>query len=166
MLLIIHSPCGSVEYAVNCWKVLMAGMLLSILWHISWFLVIINLMHRYCEERPLLLGNAGMGARLCTYYQKFASGDQTLSSLRNGNHGMGSLLTLDPADKSPFLGDIGPGCSQSCIETNMYRAPVFQHKLSSTDYILVRSAKGTLSLRRIDKSYVVGQQVSVTLAWH
>ncbi|XP_039138858.1 LOW QUALITY PROTEIN: transcription initiation factor TFIID subunit 1-like [Dioscorea cayenensis subsp. rotundata] len=112
----------------------------------------------YCEERPLLLGNAGMGARLCTYYQKFASGDQTLSSLRNGNHGMGSLLTLDPADKSPFLGDIGPGCSQSCIETNMYRAPVFQHKLSSTDYILVRSAKGTLSLRRIDKSYVVGQQ--------
>ncbi|KAJ0969401.1 hypothetical protein J5N97_022278 [Dioscorea zingiberensis] len=112
----------------------------------------------YCEERPLLLGNAGMGARLCTYYQKFASGDQTSSTLRNGNHGMGSLLTLDPADKSPFLGDIGPGCSQSCIETNMYRAPVFQHKSSSTDYLLVRSAKGTLSLRRIDKLYVVGQQ--------
>lgn len=23
---------------------------------------------RYCEERPLLLRNVGMGARLCTYY--------------------------------------------------------------------------------------------------
>ncbi|XP_008806233.2 LOW QUALITY PROTEIN: transcription initiation factor TFIID subunit 1 [Phoenix dactylifera] len=112
----------------------------------------------YCEERPLLLGNVGMGARLCTYYQKTAPSDLTASSLRNGNEGLGTVLTLDPADRSPFLGDIGPGCSQSCLETNMYRAPVFPHKLSSTDYLLVRSAKGMLSLRRIDKLYVVGQQ--------
>lgn len=100
-----------------------------------------------------------MGARFCTYYQKTSPGDQTASSLRNGNNGLGTLLTLDPADKSPFLGDIGQGCSQSCLETNMYRAPIFPHKLSSTDFLLVRSAKGMLSLRRIDKLYVVGQQV-------
>ncbi|XP_020107589.1 transcription initiation factor TFIID subunit 1 isoform X2 [Ananas comosus] len=112
----------------------------------------------YCEERPLLLGNAGMGARLCTYYQKSAVGDQTAVSLRNGNNDLGTVLTLEPADKSPFLGDVGPGCSQSCLETNMYHAPIFPHKLSSTDYLLVRSAKGMLSLRRIDKLYVVGQQ--------
>ncbi|XP_042461128.1 transcription initiation factor TFIID subunit 1-like isoform X1 [Zingiber officinale] len=112
----------------------------------------------YCEERPLLLGNVGMGARFCTYYQKTSPGDQTASSLRNGNNGLGTLLPLDPADKSPFLGDIGQGCSQSCLETNMYRAPIFPHKLSSTDFLLVRSAKGMLSLRRIDKLYVVGQQ--------
>lgn len=112
----------------------------------------------YCEERPLLLGNVGMGARLCTYYQKIASGDQTASSLRNGNDGLGTVLPLEPSDKSPFLGDIGPGCSQSCLETNMYRAPIFPHKSSSTDYLLVRSAKGMLSLRRIDKLYSVGQQ--------
>lgn len=104
-----------------------------------------------------------MGARLCTYYQKTSSGDQTALSLRNGNNGLGTVLTLDPADKSPFLGDIGPGCSQSCLETNMYRAPVFPHKLPSTDFLLVRSAKGTLSLRRIDKLYAVGQQVRFNL---
>ncbi|KAI3861825.1 hypothetical protein MKX03_008286 [Papaver bracteatum] len=40
----------------------------------------------------------------------------------------------------------------------MYRAPVFPHKLPSTDYLLVRSAKGKLSLRRIDRIHVVGQQ--------
>ncbi|WOL14715.1 transcription initiation factor TFIID subunit 1 [Canna indica] len=112
----------------------------------------------YCEERPLFLGNVGMGARLCTYYQKSSPGDQTAASLRNGNNGLGSVLTLDPADKSPFLGDLGPGCSLSCLETNMYRAPIFPHKLSSTDFLLVRSAKGMLSLRRIDKLYAVGQQ--------
>lgn len=112
----------------------------------------------YCEERPLLLGNVGMGARLCTYYQKTAPSDQTALSLRNVSDGLGTVLSLESSDKSPFLGDIGPGCSQSCLETNMYRAPIFPHKASSTDYLLVRSAKGMLSLRRIDKLYSVGQQ--------
>ncbi|KAK7837153.1 transcription initiation factor tfiid subunit 1 [Quercus suber] len=112
----------------------------------------------YCEERPLLLGNAGMGARLCTYYQKSAPDDQTGSLLRNGNSSLGHVIVLDPADKSPYLGDIKPGCSQSSLETNMYRAPVFPHKVPSTDYLLVRSAKGKLSIRRIDRVNVVGQQ--------
>ncbi|CAH1438457.1 unnamed protein product [Lactuca virosa] len=40
----------------------------------------------------------------------------------------------------------------------MYRAPIYPHKLSSTDYLLIRSSKGKLSLRRIDRIYVVGQQ--------
>ncbi|CAA0807360.1 Transcription initiation factor TFIID subunit 1 [Striga hermonthica] len=112
----------------------------------------------YCEERPLLLGNPGMGARLCTYYQKMAPGDQTGNLLRNGNSGLGSVVVLDPADKSPFLGDIKPGSNQSCLETNMYRAPIFQQKVASTDYLLVRSSKGKLSIRRIDRIDVVGQQ--------
>lgn len=100
-----------------------------------------------------------MGARLCTYYQKSGPGDQKGSSLRNENSGLGTVIVLDPADKSPFLGDIKPGCSQSSLETNMYRAPIYQHKLSSTDYLLVRSAKGKLSIRRVDRIDVVGQQV-------
>lgn len=112
----------------------------------------------YCEERPLLIGNVGMGARLCTYYQKSSTGDQTGTSLRSGSTGLGNLLTLDPSDKSPFLGDIRASCSQSCIETNMYRAPIFPHKVSSTDFLLVRSPKGKLSIRRIDRIDVVGQQ--------
>ncbi|KAI3689257.1 hypothetical protein L2E82_47210 [Cichorium intybus] len=112
----------------------------------------------YCEERPLLLGNTGMGARLCTYYQKSSPGDQTATHLRSGPNNFGNILTLDPADKSPFLGDIKPGSTQSCLETNMYRAPIYPHKVSSTDYLLIRSPKGKLSLRRIDRIYVVGQQ--------
>ncbi|KAJ1288769.1 hypothetical protein BS78_02G113400 [Paspalum vaginatum] len=112
----------------------------------------------YCEERPLLLSNAGMGARLCTYYQKTSPGDQTATSLRNNSDGLGTVLAIDPADKSPFLGDIHSGSHQSCLETNMYRSPVFPHKVAPTDYLLVRSAKGVLSIRRIDRLYAVGQQ--------
>uniref|UniRef100_A0A2P2MNF7 Ubiquitin-like domain-containing protein n=1 Tax=Rhizophora mucronata TaxID=61149 RepID=A0A2P2MNF7_RHIMU len=112
----------------------------------------------YCEERPLLLSNAGMGANLCTYHQKSSPGDQTGVLLRNGNHSLGNVAILEPNDKSPFLGDITAGCSQSSLQTNMYKAPVFPHKVPSTDYLLVRSAKGKLSVRRIDRIAVVGQQ--------
>ncbi|XP_062077035.1 transcription initiation factor TFIID subunit 1 isoform X2 [Humulus lupulus] len=112
----------------------------------------------YCEERPLLLSNIGMGARLCTYYQKSAPDDQTATSLRSANSSFGHVVSLNPADKSPFLGDIKSGCNQSSLETNMYRAPLFSHKVPATDYLLVRSAKGKLSLRRIDRVNAVGQQ--------
>ncbi|XP_057448768.1 transcription initiation factor TFIID subunit 1 isoform X2 [Lotus japonicus] len=112
----------------------------------------------YCEERPLLLSNVGMGARLCTYYQKCSPDDQSGSLLRNTDSSLGHIISLDPADKSPFIGDLKPGCSQSSLETNMYRAPIFPHKVPLTDYLLIRSAKGKLSLRRIDKINVVGQQ--------
>ncbi|KAF3439487.1 hypothetical protein FNV43_RR17765 [Rhamnella rubrinervis] len=112
----------------------------------------------YCEERPLLLSNIGMGAKLCTYYQKSAPDDQTASSLRSNNSNLGHVISLNPADKSPFVGDIKAGSSQLSIETNMYRAPIFSHKVPSTDYLLVRSAKGKLSIRRIDRLDVVGQQ--------
>ena len=108
----------------------------------------------------MLLSNAGMGARLCTYYQKTSPADQTATSLRNNGDGLGTVLAIDPADKSPFLGDIRSRSHQSCLETNMYRSPIFPHKVAQTDYLLVRSAKGVLSLRRIDKLYAVGQQVS------
>ncbi|KAL6847303.1 hypothetical protein ACP4OV_023156 [Aristida adscensionis] len=116
------------------------------------------ILMEYCEERPLLLSNAGMGAGLCTYYQKISHADLTDISLQNNSDGLGTVLAMNPADKSPFLGDVCPGSHQSCLETNMYRSPVFPHKVASTDYLLVRSTKGVLFLRRIDKLYVVGQQ--------
>ncbi|KAL0690634.1 hypothetical protein Bca4012_090313 [Brassica carinata] len=113
---------------------------------------------RYCEERPLMLSNAGMGANLCTYYQKSSPADQHGNLLCDKKDTLGNVMILEPGEKSPFLGEIQGGCSQSSIETNMYKAPVFPHKLQSTDYLLVRSSKGKLSLRRIDKTFAVGQQ--------
>lgn len=107
----------------------------------------------------MLLSNAGMGANLRTYYQKLSPGDQTGSSLRSGKSTLGNVVILEQTDKSPFLGDIKAGCVQSSLETNMYKAPIFPHKVPSTDYLLVRSAKGKLSIRRIDRIAVVGQQV-------
>jgi transcription initiation factor TFIID subunit 1 len=102
-----------------------------------------------------------MGARLCTYYKKTSCTDETATSLQNNSDGMGTMVAIDPADISPFLGHIRSGSHQSCLETNMYRSPIFPHLVSSRDYLLVRSAKGALFLRRIDKVYAVGQEVSL-----
>ncbi|XP_024386328.1 transcription initiation factor TFIID subunit 1 isoform X4 [Physcomitrium patens] len=113
----------------------------------------------YCEERPLLLGNVGMGGRLFTYYRKRSSTDATAATLRaERGPWVGITLPLEPTEDSPFLGDIRPGETQSSLETNMYRAPIFPHKVATTDFLLVRSPKGKLSLRRIDSIHVVGQQ--------
>ncbi|MQL72217.1 hypothetical protein Taro_004521 [Colocasia esculenta] len=112
----------------------------------------------YCEERPLLLGNVGMAARLCTYYRKSELDDVTALPPQKQHDILGNVLTLDPADESPFLGDLTPGCSQPSLETNLLRAPLFPHKLLTTNYLLVRSANGMLSLRRINRVCVVGQQ--------
>nr|XP_024393704.1 transcription initiation factor TFIID subunit 1-like isoform X3 [Physcomitrium patens] len=113
----------------------------------------------YCEERPLVLGNVGMGSRLYTYYRKRTPTDATAATLRaERGPWVGITLPLEPTEDSPFLGDIRPGETQSSLETNMYRAPVFPHKVATTDFLLVRSPKGKLSLRRIDSVHVVGQQ--------
>ena len=101
-----------------------------------------------------------MGARLCTYYRKTSATDSTAATLRNDRGAsIGIPVPLEPLEDSPFLGDIRPGDTQTCIETNMFRAPAFHHKVQYTDFLLVRSAKGKLSLRRIDRNYVIGQQV-------
>ncbi|GKC88956.1 transcription initiation factor TFIID subunit 1 [Tanacetum coccineum] len=55
-----------------------------------------DLSAMYCEERPLLLGNPGMGAGLCTYYQKVSGGDQS------GPH-LGSQSEAPPEEERSSL---------------------------------------------------------------
>ncbi|KAI5057288.1 hypothetical protein GOP47_0027303 [Adiantum capillus-veneris] len=114
----------------------------------------------YSEERPLLVNNVGMGARLCTYCRESPSTDSSNSLTKIEQIAKdGLFVPLEPTEESPFyLGEIRPGGFQACLETNMFRAPAFLHSVASTDFLLVRSVRGKLSLRRIDRSYVIGQQ--------
>jgi len=61
------------------------------------------------------------------------------------------------AHTSPFLGTLHPGQSIQAIENNMYRAPIYEHKAPSTDFVVIRT-RNSYHIREMDAVYVVGQE--------
>jgi transcription initiation factor TFIID subunit 1 len=43
------------------------------------------------------------------------------------------------AHTSPFLGALAPGQCIQAFENNMFRAPVYEHMLPETDFLVVRN---------------------------
>lgn len=43
------------------------------------------------------------------------------------------------AHTSPFLGILPPGATQPVLENNMYRAPIYEHNLMITDFLIIRT---------------------------
>lgn len=74
---------------------------------------------------------------------------------------LGQTKVLNAEDKSPFLGEIEEGEIQPSIVNNLFRAPIFQHCVAKTDFLLVRyrKQKDELSfvLREIPYLFLVGQ---------
>ncbi|CAL4233195.1 unnamed protein product, partial [Meganyctiphanes norvegica] len=61
------------------------------------------------------------------------------------------------AHSSPFLGSMNPGQSIQTIENNMYRSPIFEHKVPVTDFLIIRNRAG-YSIREINAAFTSGQQ--------
>ena len=72
---------------------------------------------------------------------------------------VGNLEPLQPQEESPFIGQLDPGKHQLAIETNMFRAPGFAYTTPPTDFLLIRSAIGAISLRELTGCIAVGQEV-------
>ena len=43
------------------------------------------------------------------------------------------------AHTSPFLGQPEPGQAVQCFENNMYRAPIYEHRMPTTDLLIIRT---------------------------
>ncbi|CAL8462032.1 g1563 [Coccomyxa elongata] len=116
----------------------------------------------YLEEKPLLLSRPGMGVRLTTYYRKRSATDNAdLQKLVNEKERWrsGHVEVLSPEDDSPFLlGDIAPGAARLAIDTNMFRAVAFPYAARPTDFLVIRSRSGALSLRQLSGTIIAGQQ--------
>ncbi|KAG5975793.1 hypothetical protein E4U55_007563 [Claviceps digitariae] len=116
-------------------------------------------LFEYCEPRPRVLNNFGMGSKLINYYRrKENSEDEQLPKQDLGEYRM-----LLPEDRSPFslFGTVDAGETVPTLHNEMYRAPVFKHTPRSTDFLVVRSTTGVEGskwhLRKIDHLHVVGQ---------
>ncbi|KAJ2226702.1 hypothetical protein H4R99_004645 [Coemansia sp. RSA 1722] len=111
----------------------------------------------YSEEYPLVMSNVGMGSVFVNYYRKRGPQDQSFPKVD-----LGELFILDVADISPFLnfGNIEPGQMVPALYNNMFRAPLFQQKQRSTDFLIVKHvSKGESKwfVRNIRYHYVAGQ---------
>ena len=118
------------------------------------------LLLEYSEEAPIMMSNFGMGNRLINYYRKRDADDQ-----ERPKREVGETQVLLTQDKSPFanFGHVDKGEVVPTIQNGMYRAPVFQHKPKSTDFLVGLSSTyqsgHRFYLRNVENMHTVGQQL-------
>ena len=120
------------------------------------------LLVEHLEERPLCLSRPGMGARLATYYRKRTPTDASGAKLAKKGVArrwtVGAVEQLAPQAQGPFaLGPVEPGESVLSVDTSLARAPAVAHDPRPTDFLLIRSSTGALSLREMTGTILVGQ---------
>jgi hypothetical protein len=121
------------------------------------------LLLEYSEEIPTMLSNFGMGNRLINFYRKRDADDQ-----ERPKRDIGETHVLLNQDKSPFsnFGHVDGGETVPTIQNGLYRAPVFQHKAKSTDFILSISHTwengNRMYLRNVENLHAVGQQFPIS----
>lgn len=103
----------------------------------------------FCEEHPPLLSQVGMCTKIKNYYKRTATKDNGPKPLKYGE--------IAYAHTSPFLGILPPGATQSVVENNMYRAPIYEHTVPQTDFLIIRT-KQAYYIREIDALFVAGQE--------
>lgn len=91
----------------------------------------------------------GMCSKIKNYYKRKAGKDQGPPSYKYGE--------VAYAHTSPFLGILHPGQSIQAIENNMYRAPIYEHKIPTTDFVIIRTRQ-QYYIREIDAIFVAGQE--------
>ncbi|KAL5383230.1 hypothetical protein PMIN06_010049 [Paraphaeosphaeria minitans] len=121
------------------------------------------LLAEYSEEYPTTLSNFGMGVKVFNYYRR-----RTAEDNNRPKPAIGETQILLPHDKSPFamFGPIEPGEEWLTLQNAMYRAPIFQHNVEKTDFLVSRSHTGIHGskyyIRNIDNLVVVGQEFPYT----
>ncbi|XP_049784763.1 transcription initiation factor TFIID subunit 1 isoform X1 [Schistocerca cancellata] len=103
----------------------------------------------FCEEHPPLINQVGMCSKVKNYYKRKAGKDQGPQEYRYGE--------IAYAHTSPFLGQLPPGQSLQAVENNMYRAPIYEHKVPETDFLVIRTRQ-QYYIREIDAVFVAGQE--------
>ena len=85
----------------------------------------------FCEEYPPLMSAVGMCSKLLNYYQGKPNKAKDLGTLRLGES--------VPAFSNTFQGSVINGEVIQALENNLYRAPIFQHKIPTTDFLIIRT---------------------------
>ena len=107
-------------------------------------------LFEYIEEHPPIMSLVGMASKIKNYYKRVPGSDKPKTDI----HKYGEL-TL--AHTSPFLGQMAPGQMIPTMENNLYRSPIYEHKLPFSDFIVIRT-RNDYSVREADALFTVGQE--------
>lgn len=109
------------------------------------------------EEYPPLLSQVGMATKIKNYARRKPGmhvNDLETDLISKYEFGEPIIGT-----NSPFLGALAPGQSLQTIENNMYRAPIYKHRVPQTDFLVVRSQDNQYWIREVDTVFTVGQEL-------
>src|SRR6218665_2411244 len=59
---------------------------------------------------------------------------------------------------SPFLGLLAPGQCLQAFENNMVRAPIYEHTVPDSDFLIIRT-RDNFFIREVETIYTVGQEL-------
>jgi transcription initiation factor TFIID subunit 1 len=95
----------------------------------------------------------GMASKIRNYYKRrFAKDDGPQKSLIE----YGEFVYINT---SPFLGSLKAGEYLQSLENNMFRAPIYSHKVADHDFLVVRTRNLSYIIRGdIKNIFVVGQE--------
>jgi transcription initiation factor TFIID subunit 1 len=107
------------------------------------------MLMEFCEEHPPLMNQVGMCSKIKNYYKRKAGKDNGPQQYRFGE--------VAYAHTSPFLGALPPGHSIQAIENNMYRAPIYEHRMPETDFLVIRTRQ-QFYIREVEALFLAGQE--------
>ena len=106
-------------------------------------------LFEFIEEHPPLVSLVGMCSKVKNYYKRKPGNDSGAKKHRYGE--------IVNAHTSPFLGQMVPGQTIQTFENNLYRAPIYEHKVPQTDFIIIRT-RNEYSIRISEGLFTVGQE--------
>uniref|UniRef100_A0A3B4UEW7 Transcription initiation factor TFIID subunit n=1 Tax=Seriola dumerili TaxID=41447 RepID=A0A3B4UEW7_SERDU len=107
------------------------------------------ILAEYSEEYAPLIMQVGMATKIKNYYKRKPGKDPGAPDCKYGE--------TVYCHTSPFLGSLHPGQLLQAFENNLFRAPIYLHKMPETDFLVLRTRHGYY-IREIVDIIVVGQE--------
>ncbi|XP_052448608.1 transcription initiation factor TFIID subunit 1 isoform X4 [Carassius gibelio] len=107
------------------------------------------ILAEYSEEYPPLLMQVGMATKIKNNYKRKPGKDTGAPDCKYGE--------TVYCHTSPFLGSLHPGQLLQAFENNLFRAPIYLHKMPETDFLIIRTRQGYF-IRELVDIFVVGQE--------
>ncbi|CAM9312741.1 unnamed protein product [Lampetra planeri] len=107
------------------------------------------ILAEYSEEYPPAIMQVGMATKIKNYYKRKPGKDPGAPDCKYGE--------TVYCHTSPFLGSLHPGQLLQAFENNLFRAPIYLHKMPETDFLVLRTRHGYY-IRELVDIMVVGQE--------